>query len=227
MNKFLRIVFLLALVCVGINANAQNSREYIRNAISNWGECKNVAITKTNGDLALYGKNGYSFSECPSDLCDRIKQLNSDGNTIQDVCLSENGSWIILYDNNGGWWNGIPGDMADKFKTYYRNGEIITSVSFTDQGEWIIITDQHIAASSSTLKNWLFEGCNDYGELWSCCITEDGAVAVYASGYRFRGNVPEDFKDALREADFDVYRAKFAGTSWFMADKDGTYRYHM
>lgn len=228
MNKILRTVIFLAFVTiVGLNANAQNSREYIRNSISGWGECKNVAITMTNGDMAIYGKNGYSYKDCPDEMTKTIKELHDNGNEIQDICLSEDGNWIILFDKNGGWWNGIPQAMADKFLAYHRNGETITSVSFTDEGEWIIVSDQHIAASSSSLKTWLFEGCDDYGDLWSCCITEDGAVAVYAGGYRFRGNVPEEFKDALRGAEFDVYRAKFAGDAWFMADKNGSYRYNM
>ena len=38
--------------------NTQRSREYIRNEIAEQGECRNLAITKTNGGLMLYGSNG-------------------------------------------------------------------------------------------------------------------------------------------------------------------------
>lgn len=226
MKKNLRAFFFIAMILATLQSFAEG-REYIRNSIKEWGECKNVAITKTNGDVALYGKNGSSRSDCPTGLNQKLVELNENGNTIEDVCLTERGNWIILYDDNAFWWDGIPSAMETKLRQYNRNGEKVTSVTFNDLGEWIIVTEDHIAASSTSLQDWLFEGCDSYGALWSCCITEDGCVAVYESGYYYRGNVPDDFKTALREADIDVYRAKFAGTSWFYADRSGSYHYNM
>jgi hypothetical protein len=63
--------------------------------------------------------------------------------------------------------------------------------------------------------------------LWTACLTDDAAVAVFENGYSFMGNVPESLKNALRETSKDVYRLKIAGNSWFFADSDGNYEYNM
>ncbi len=223
-----RALAVVTLLLVALSAAAQNNgREYIRNAINGWGECRNVAITRTNGDLAIYGNNGTARSSCPSQLNDKLIELNEQHCYIDDVCLTENGNWVILYDDNCFWWNGIPSALENKLRQFNNAGEKVTSVTFNDNGEWIVVTTEHIAASPSDIQDWLLEGCSDYGALWSCHMTEDGIVAVYENGYKYRGSVPDAFRTALREADVDVYRAKFAGQSWFYADKDGNYQYNM
>lgn len=226
MKSILRTFALIAFLAISLSSAAQG-REYIRNAISGWGECRNVAITRTNGDLAIYQSNGTARSSCPSELNNKLIELNKNHNYIDDVCLTENGNWIILYDDNCFWWNGIPRSMENKLRQYNSAGETVTSVTFNDRGEWIIVTTKHIAANSTSTQDWLAEGCDEYGMLWTVSMTDNGIVAVYENGYQFRGDVPTEFKNALREADFDVYRAKWAGTSWFMADRDGTYQYNM
>ena len=94
----LLILFVATFSCYSVSAQ---SREYIRNSITQWGECRNVTITEYNGDIALYGKNGYSMYGCPAGLNDAIKELHQDGEYIDDVQLTENGRWVILYGNNG------------------------------------------------------------------------------------------------------------------------------
>lgn len=217
----------IVLLSFAIPSFAQNNRSYIRDAIKGWGECRNVAITRTNGDLALYGKNGCARSGVPSDLNDAINELNSNGNYIDDIQLTERGKWLILIDDNGFQWNNIPYSLEQKIREYNNDGEQVTSVTFNDDGDWIIISTEHISASSTALQNWLADGLEDYGQLWAACITEDALVAVFENGYRFLGNVPEDLKTALKSTNLDVYRLKIAGTAWFFADKNGKYRYNM
>ena len=51
-----RTAFIMALMTVfTVSLFAQNSRgrNYIKQNISEWGGCRNVAITDTGGDLAL------------------------------------------------------------------------------------------------------------------------------------------------------------------------------
>lgn len=60
-----RTVFIMALMTVfTVSLFAQNSRgrNYIKQNISEWGGCRNVAITDTGGDLALNGKNDYAYT---------------------------------------------------------------------------------------------------------------------------------------------------------------------
>ena len=227
-RRFLyRSALILFYALIALSSNAQYSRQYIRDAIKEWGECRNVAITRTNGDIALYGLNGCARSNCPRDLDNALTQLNSDKEYINDVQLTERGRWLILYGNNGIKWSDIPYSLEQKLREFNRNREEITSVTFNDDGDWIVITTEHISASSSEIQDWLVAGLEDYGQLWTACVTEDGLVAVFATGYKFLGNVPEDLKEALRETSLDVYRLKIAGTAWFFADKNGSYRYNM
>lgn len=203
------------------------SRAYIRDAIIDWGECRNVAITETNGDLALYGDNGYAYDQIPVSLADAMEELRNEDSFIDDITLTEDGNWVILYDNNGIHWSNIPPSLESKLRTYNEDNEVITSVTFNDKGDWIVISKDFYSSSDESLTSWLKEGAREYGVLWAACITDDAIVVVYEKGYKFYGDVPNDLRDALQETTMDVYRIKIAGTAWFFADKYGRYDYKM
>jgi len=204
-------------------------RSYIREQIQKWGSCRTVAITKTNGDIAIYGQNGWAGIDLPKELEKTIRKLNADGEFVKEVVLTESGRWLILYADNGLYWGGISDNdrMLIKLKEYNSQKEEITSVSFNDRGEWIIVTKNYFAASSGDLVTWLKEGNEKFGQIWTVCISEDGMVAVFETGYKYKGTVPQGLKDALSKTDLDVYALKIAGSSWFFADIDGNYEYNM
>lgn len=202
-------------------------RAYIREQILLKGECRNVAITKSNGDLMLYGLNGCARLGCPSSLNDAITKLNNDGEFIDDIQLTEEGRWLILYGNNGIQWNDIPYSLESKLREYNSKGEVIYSITFNDAGDWIVITGKYYSSSDSRISAWLKEGESQHGELWAACVTDDAIVAVYAKGYSFLGEVPYSLKDALSKTKLDVFRLKIAGDAWFYADKNGRYNYNM
>lgn len=229
-SNFLRSFWILLIVLISASSasiSAQNSREYIRNAIKGWGSCRNVSITKRNGDIALYGRNGWAASGCSSELQNEIRKLNGNNEYIDDIQLSENGNYVILYGNNGLVWNGISSSFENQLRKFNRDQEVITSVTFNDDGDWIVITKNYFSTSDSRITQWLKDGCDDYGKLWTACITEDSMVAVFENGFKFFGNVPDDLKRALKEATFNVVHVKIAGTAWFFSDNDGHYRYNM
>ena len=220
--------FLIFLVLLApATAFAQDSREFVRNKIRSWGECKNVAITKYNGDLALYGRNGWAGTGLPSELSKALNELNRDQELIDDVQITDNGSWLILIGNNGFRWSGVPYDLERKLYEYNNRNDVVTSVTFNDGGDWIIISQEYYAASATWIANWLQEGVEKFGALWAACITSDAMVACYSGGYKFYGNVPYDLKKALQETNMDVYRIKIAGTAWFFGDGQGRYKYNM
>ena len=203
------------------------SRSYIREQISLQWECRNVAITKTNGDLMLYGQNGYAISECPSALLDAVEELHDESVFIDDIQLTESGSWVILYGDNGLRWNDIPYGLENKLREFNKDREVITSITLNDIGDWIVISTSYISSSDTRINDWLVDGTNKYGKLWAACVTDDAMVAVFAGGYKFFGNVPESLRTALNNTKLDVYRLKIAGDSWFFADKNGSYQYNM
>lgn len=228
-NKIARVLFavsLTAFISDGMFAQPRD-RNFIKDEIRRHGECRNVAITKNNGDVMLYGQNGWAANGCPESLTDALHELNEDEKYINDVQLTENGNWLILYGANGIQWDDIPYSLESKLREYNSNEEEITSVAFNDDGDWAVVTTEHLSASDDELTDWLAEGLERHGKLWTVCITDDAIVAVYERGYKYSGNVPESLKTALKSTDIDVYRLKIAGTSWFFSDGKSTYRYNM
>lgn len=222
-----RFFILLASIAMVLNMQAQSSRDFIKQAIRKKNDCKTVAITKHNGDAMIYGNNGWGAKDCPSKFVKSLKELNDNDVEIKDIHLTEEGKWLILYGNNGMHWDGIYDDLLDRMIKYNTNGEEITTVTFNDNHDWILVTTQNISASSSELLNWLGEGCEKYGQLWTACLTDDAVVAVYQEGYKFSGQVPEDLKRALKECTSMVYNVKIAGNAWFFKCTDGHWRFCM
>lgn len=220
------LVISLMLFCCAENGFAQTSRQYIRNEIETKG-ARNVAITKTGGDLMLYGRNGYAYKGIPQSLSNAMRELHDDSKYIDDIQLTESGDWLILWGDNGFKWNNIPYSLEEKIRYYNKQGEVVTCAAFNDYGDWIVVTTEHFSASDDSDRILLKEGIDTWGALETVCLTNDCLVAVFDRGYRFRGNVPESLKTALRETSMDVYRLKVAGGSWFIADKEGHYRYYM
>ena len=223
----IRILAITVCLFVFVGSVYGQGRSFIREQIRKEGECRNVAITKTNGDLMLFGLNGCARSGCPNSLDDAIEELNNDRKFIDDIQLTEEGRWLILFGNNGIRWNDIPYSLEKKLREYNENDEVITSVTFNDDNDWIVITTKYFSSSDSRINSWLKEGCDRHGQLWAACITNDAIVAVFAKGYSFFGNVPQSLKNALNKTRLDVFRLKIAGSAWFFADIDGNYEYNM
>lgn len=219
--KYSRLVisFVLTLF-VYLPAMAQTDREEIINCITEQGECHNVAITQTGGNAMLYGKNGWCAKDCPADFLEKLKELQEKGKQIKDFQITEEGRWFILWGDNGVSGHDIPQKLEEKIRLG-NLFEPITSISLNDVGDWVLITENYYSASSQSIMDYLREGEDNYGELWTVCLTDNALAAVYENGYRWFGDVPEDCKEAAREVPFDVYRIKISGTSWFMADKEG------
>lgn len=227
MKRRLLWLFVVLFTVFNTSTGFAQSRQYIRDAIDDWGGCRNVAITKYNGDVALYGTNGYAASDCPKGLTEELDRLNEQGEYIDDVQLTDNGRWLILYGDNGLIWNDIPSSLERKLREYHSMQEVITSVTFNDDGDWIVITTNYFSCSDTDIQQWLKDGHDTYGQLWAACITDDALVAVYEEGYKVIGNIPEALKSALRQTSLNVYRLKISGSSWFFADQNGRYQYSM
>jgi hypothetical protein len=221
--------FLISLSAIVFHAQSfGQGRTFIRDNINRTGECKNVAITKTNGDVMLFGRNGAAWGEgCPSQLVTAIKNLYNENELIDDIQLTESGRWLILYGDNGFIWNNIPYSLEKKLREFNDKNELVTSVTFNDAGEWIVISTNYISSSDTRISQWLKEGNDEYGQLWAACITDDALVAVFENGFRFLGNIPTDLQRKLAETNINVFRLKIAGTAWFFADKYGRFSYNM
>ena len=221
-----KLLVLAALFVIPINSFSQG-REYLRNQIKTWEECKNVAMTLTGGDVALYGNNGWAANAAPISMTKKLGELNAAKQLIDDVVLTENGSWLILWGNNGLDWDNIPYSLEQKIREYNKDGEVITSITFNDAGDWIVITRNYISASTDKIYGFIKEGIDEFGKLWAAHLTDDGLALCYAGGYKFFGNVPHRLKSKLQETRMNVFRIKFLSDgAYFIADVDGNYAYY-
>lgn len=101
MRRTAFIVALMTVFTVSLFAQSRG-RNYIKQNISEWGGCRNVAITDTGGDLALNGKNDYAYTAgIPQALADALEKYHDDDDYIDDVQLTEDGEWLILVGKNG------------------------------------------------------------------------------------------------------------------------------
>ena len=227
-NKFVLTALCLVFLFSAASAFSQD-RSFIRNQIDEWGQCRTVAITRTNGNAAIYGANGWAAASIPRGLENALARLNSDDEYIKDVVLTESGRWLILHGSNGVTWDGIPDNdpMLAKLREYNSQGEIITSVAFNDSGEWVVITNNFYASSNNAIQEWLTEGNRQYGLIWTVHISDEGMLAVFEDGYRTSGVVPSDLIDALNRTNLEYYYVKFAGPAWFFGTLRGGFQYNM
>lgn len=223
------LTVLFALTALVTSAQT-DSRDYIRQAIKRWGECRNVAITRINGDVAIYGNEGssYSCSGVPEELRNTLSKLRDDDEFIDDVQLTDNGNWLVLYGLNSAFWSGVPEDLETVLYEVRNNRETVTSVTFNDDGDWIVISDEYIRASNAELRQWIVDGTENMGRVSTACLTDDAVMVVYEGGFRYDGNIAPDLIEAIRNTDIHIFRIKISGRSWFFADISGKhYNYKM
>lgn len=227
-KRIFTVFSVIALLFVSLSAMAQpEDRDFIRQQIEKQGRCRNVAITKTNGDLMLYGKNGWAANACPQGLTDALDYLNETDEFIDEVQLTEKGKWVIIYGDNGLRYDGIPEDLEDALLECVIDDEVIHSVTFNDAGEWVLITGSFVQSSDDDLTEYILNGQEEFGAVWTACMTDDAMVVVYAKGFQTLGEIPESLKKAMSETDIDIFRLKIAGDSWFFSDGEDEYDYEM
>lgn len=227
-KRLFTVFSVIALLFVSLSATAQpEDRDFIRQQIEKQGRCRNVAITKTNGDLMLYGKNGWAANGCPQALTAALDYLNETDEFIDEVQLTEEGKWVIIYGDNGLRYDGIPEDLEDALLECVIDDAVIHSVTFNDAGEWVIITDSYVQSSDDDMTEYILNGQEEFGAVWTACMTDDAMVVVYAKGFQTLGEIPESLKKAMSETDIDIFRLKIAGDSWFFSDGEDDYDYEM
>jgi len=204
---------------------AQNGRDYIKRTIQQWGQCRNVALTQQNGNVALAGRNAAAWQNVPNNLAQRLQSMANDGMYIDDVQLTEGGRWLIVGDTI--YWDRIGSDLENEIKRLVQRKERIISITFNDYGEWIVISENSYSSSNTDIQRWLRTNANRYGFLRAACVTDDCMVAVYENGFAYQGNMPKACWDALDTTNLDIHRLKISGDSWFFADADGNYQGYM
>lgn len=200
---------------------------YLRETIDKYDECRTGAITKSGPGAVIWGANGYATNEyCRSGLKDTLKDINSNGHTINDIAISESGNYVVVYGNNGYSYNGIPDGMANWVKKYNTDSRNITSVAFTDEGHWAIVTDKAFISDSETMIV-LKEAQAKYGFINSVSLSGNSVVVCCSRGVYYK-NAPKKLIDKLNEVKFLPKVIKITDDGLVLiTDGDKKYAYFM
>lgn len=226
-KKLFAGLFLLGCMVAAPDLASAQEHDFVKNKIKEKGECRNVVITKEQGNIMLWGFNGWTASGCPKPLTDALTQYTNKRVEIRDVQLTEEGNWIIIIDDNGSTWSGLDESLTEKIKEYNDNGENLLTVTMNDKGDWIVISDKHISTSNHQIEDMIKDGLSKFGPLWTACITNEAVIVVFENGYKMGGQIPESLKEKLREGDIDVHHIKISGDAWFISDKKGNYAFDL
>lgn len=117
-----RTAFIMALMTVfTVSLFAQSrGRNYIKQNISEWGGCRNVAITDTGGDLALNGKN------------DWIKEGIETHGQLWAAHLT-NDACVLCFENGYKFLGNVPQKLKDALKATKYD---VYRIKFTKEGSY-------------------------------------------------------------------------------------------
>ena len=217
-----QLILLLASLVLSTSIQAQSNKEHIVQHIRAFDVCKSVAITQNSGSAMIYDQCEWIAQDCPHFFTEALYETKIAKDTLQDIHITELGRWIVLYNANKVKSDLLYENLNQKIASCQEDNEKITTITFNDNGDWVVVTTKQVTASSNDLLAWIIEGCQKYGQVWTACITEDAAVVVYESGFKFHGNVPENLKEALRACKSNVYTVKLSGSSWLFRCTNNT-----
>ncbi|MBQ9236714.1 MAG: BACON domain-containing protein [Prevotella sp.] len=177
-------------------------------SINDWGECKTGAITENGIGVVIKGGNGYSYtSGIPTNLANKLKEINDKGKVIQDIALSGSTWWVVVYDRNA-WYGVVPDALKSKLNKFNSDGEEIRSVSINSNGDYTIVTDKHYAASNSIDSQNMDKALDKFGTIYSACSTPKGLVVCCKNGC-FYSNIPTKVEEKIKETSFIPKVVKF------------------
>ena len=195
-------------------------------SINDWGECKTGAITENGAGVVIYGSNGYSYTGIPTDLANKIKELNNKKIVIKDVALSGSTWWIIVYDKNS-WYGVLPSNMKSALDKYTGQDEEIWSVSINSEGHYTIVTDKHFDASHSMDLGNFKTASSKYGLIYSACSTSKGLVICCQKGCYY-SNIPTIVEEKIKSVSFVPKVVKFTDSGTVLiTDGEKRHAFHM
>ncbi len=208
-------------------ASGRNSDyTYIKNCINRWKECKIAVVNDKGMGVAIYGRNGFSYTgSTTKSLRDKIDQINGDNGNIIDVSLSSDGGVAIVFDSYGWHTNNAPERLSDRLHHYNLERENILSASFNSLNEYCIVADKHYDTSGGRISEFVKTAQSRYGAIDYAYISDLGRVAICRRGIHYE-NIPSNVVEALGVIKFKPDYIKFTDSGYYcISNKNGYSRY--
>ena len=198
----------------------------LRKSITDWGECKTGAITENGAGVVIYSTNGYNYTGIPTDLANKIKELNTNRHIIKDVALSSSTWWVVVYDKNS-CYGVYPDGMKSQLEKFINAGEEIWSVSINSEGYYTIVTDKHFDASHTMDLDNMRKASAKYGTIYSACTTSKGLVVCCKNGCYY-SNIPTRVEEKIKGVSFVPKVVKFTDSgTMLITDGEKRSSYYM
>jgi hypothetical protein len=111
--------------------------------------------------VVITGSNGFSFSNIPMDLQERITQIHERRKKIDFIRLFDNGGYFIS-DSEGSQWNGIGQHVSDELE---GSGGCARDVAVAKDGSWVVIRDHKFASSTGVAEELTRELASFYSRV--------------------------------------------------------------
>jgi len=177
---------------------------------------KQVTFTPDGGWLVLYGANGYSSIGLPTELADKLDELNQDSKEIRLVSFTPDGGWIIVSGKQGGIVNGydskdLPQSILDKLDSLNGNGFEFKDIAFAPDGEWVILYGSNRYAASKGMSSEVTDKLDslikDSRSLKQVAFVSDGSWIILYNDNRYAASgIPSTITDELKKLNADNWQ---------------------
>jgi hypothetical protein len=226
-TSFLKCILVMLLISSGTVTFGQK-RTILVDAINEWGNCKNVLITATHGNIAISDRYGYALDgEFPPEMYDAIKEASENQRPVTDLVLTESGNFLVLIGNNGYAAKGIPEKLDVRLKEINKAEGEVVSVSFNDNGDWMVVAADAVYGVIDGILDFQTIA-NENGRIMTGHITNNGVAIVCEKGVYLYGDFPKALPETIKKTTFPIYRVKFADDgAYFISDKGGSCSFGM
>lgn len=200
---------------------------YIKENIQEWKELKICSMADNGMCLAVYGLNGYAYT---NDVKNGMKEVLSfarsgTSESINDVSVNSNGAVMLLVGRNGYSFRNTSSSIENRMKSIHAEKQKILSVSQNENDEWIIVTEKYYYTSGSNISAFVQRAQNQYGAIDYAYITRLGRIAICRQGIYYE-NIPSILEENLKDLHFKPDNIKFTDSGYYcISNKDGNARY--
>ncbi|MFR9620787.1 MAG: hypothetical protein SNH63_06165 [Rikenellaceae bacterium] len=212
-----------------INPIVQKSRlTSTKNHIIASKQCRIGAFSMNGAAVIYWGDYDYFHTaELPVELQRIVRDYYNSRFKVRDITLTDGGNYAILYGDNGYNVKCAYDDFKLKLKAYNNLKEIISSMSFNDRGDWAIIGKNYYSYSSSRVGDFIEQGRQLYGDIYSIAFSDIGMIACFERGIYYE-NIPLNLQQKLSNLSFKARFIKFSDEGFYLiTDGITEYAYFM
>ncbi len=150
MKKYLKITVFLFFIIFLVHNTAQSQAikdiETLKSELDTISAqqlpINSIALTPDSNWVILYGDIGYSYTNLPPKIVEKLSLLNKEEKVLNDIDFY-GASKVILYEDNAFYSDSLPETLSTALSMLNKNGRKITGMNYAPNGAWIILYNQN------------------------------------------------------------------------------------